>query len=81
MKRALRPSPEQRYQNIKRVGYYRGHENACNNSLEKCVPTCRFFPDEGRIEDSHTVVVDDDSSTAAMTITNPLLTQKVVESE
>lgn len=56
MKRALRPSPEQRYQNIKRVEYYHGHEGAYNNSLGKCVPSCRFYPEYGRTEDDEVIV-------------------------
>jgi hypothetical protein len=56
MQRALRPTPEQRYQNIKKRGYYRGHEKRCNNSMDGvCVPKCRFYPEYGRIEDEEVI--------------------------
>jgi len=53
-KRALRPTPEQRYQKRKAVRYARGHEDACNFS-GACIPICRFYPEFGRIEDSEVI--------------------------
>ncbi len=56
MQRALRPTPEQRYQNIKKHGYYHGHEKRCNNSMDGVsVPTCRFYPEYGRIKDEEVI--------------------------
>jgi hypothetical protein len=56
----LETSPEQRYQKLKEAWYFHNlswcmrHEDGydgigCN--LGECVPECRFYPNEGRIED------------------------------
>ena len=54
MRKALRPSPEQRYQQTKAVRYMVGHDHACNRS-GACVPTCRFYPEYGHIEDDEVI--------------------------
>jgi hypothetical protein len=55
-----RMTPEERYQQLKEEWYfhdsswYMRHDNGydgygCNNGV--CVPECRYYPEEGRIED------------------------------
>lgn len=34
----------------KKQRHFEGHNHACNR-LGACVPTCRFYPEYGRIED------------------------------
>ena len=51
----MKISPELRYQKIKAIKYYRGHEKGCNNSTDICVPSCRLYPEFGRIEDEEVI--------------------------
>ncbi len=60
----LETSPEERYQGLKKEWYfhdsswYMRHDNGydgygCNNGV--CIPECRYYPEEGRIEDEEVI--------------------------
>jgi hypothetical protein len=63
LKCALEVSPEERYQHRKEAYYFHefyvegrngfGDDSSC--AYGKCVPQCRYYPQEGRIEDSEVI--------------------------
>jgi hypothetical protein len=52
LKRKLRKSPAERYDQKRRSGLY---HSSTSCSLGECVPECRYYPKYGRIEDSEVI--------------------------
>ncbi len=51
LKRWLSKSPEERYQEEREDRY--SHDKGCHNG--QCIPTCRFYPEHGRIENEEVI--------------------------
>jgi hypothetical protein len=73
LKKRLQVPPEQRYQQIKQYSvchssswYKRGLKRYDGHGCDQfygCVPECRYYPDEGRIED-HEIIAEYDAEIA-----------------